>query len=516
MAEHEDHNGGIIAALRSVYFYYISCSPCRKIGHRRETRREAELQAGMKARLEMEQPGLYRHPNPENTNQYWLEDINMGPSLSKNKVKRGPSQTTSQRHLQSAGTSEAGPSRRPTAETVNPPSPIPDRPTSVGSSTRFPATETASSPTVVADELEARTTLSMSVTDSQDLDWNRERYDREDEELWGSHVYNKAGQRIRDVITKGKDTAGRLFDASRTPRDRDRDREITEEERVNFYTAPRNPPVNDYHPPVVSARPASKHEYRWMLQPPPSAKVMEGKVPVNRSGSLSSATSRRTNRTIAASLASKEELGLSRLVSEKIVQDKIRNGQRPNGPNGTDLSVNSARPQSRRTRTNSTMGSIPGSHRSTRSRSNTTGSESSDNVFDRRMKRREERRKAAEAAAGSEADDDTECEGRGGTGAAHATERRAIRRPHLQTIASSNLSSPKSESSDATMRLSARTAMSPESTSRSLTPVNCKGSPLEDVTNRSPGISPTSVMPAQSADKERSAGASLDSGLALA
>lgn len=420
----------------------------------------------------------------------------MGPSLPKNKVKRGASQATSQRHLQSAGTDPAS-SRRATADTI--PS-APDRTTSISSSTQAPRADTPGSPTIVADELEARTTLSMSVTDSQDLDWNRKRYDREDEELWGSNVYNKAGQRLREVITKGKDTAGRLFDASRTPRER----EITEEERYNFYTTPRNPPVNDYHPPVVSSRPASRHEYRWMLQPPPSAKVMEGKVPVSRNGSQNSVNSRRTSRTTAASLASKEELGLGRLVGEKIVQDKIRNGQRPNG---TDLSINTSRPRSRRTRTASTMSSIP-SQRSTRSRSNTTGSESSDTIYERRRRRREAKRKAAEAAAGSEADEDTD------EGDSETTERHTVQRPHLPTIASSELGSQKSKTSESTMRQSSLAAMSEPT--RSPSPVKSTASPLEDLTNRSATTTTSAfVTPSQSPDKERSQG-SLDSGLALA
>ncbi|KAF3762326.1 hypothetical protein M406DRAFT_240082, partial [Cryphonectria parasitica EP155] len=413
-------------ALRSVWFYYIACTPCRKIGHRRETRKEAERERTIKARLEMEQPGLYRHPNPENTNQYWMEDINMGPRLP----KRGASQTTSQRKLKSSGT-EA------TDRTAGASSPR-DRQTSIGSSTQFHSAETASSPTMVAEDFERRTTLSMSVTDSQDLDWNRKRYEREDEELWGHQMANKAGQRLREVITKGRDTAGRLFETGRPQRERG----ITEEERTGFYSAPRNPPVNDYHPPVVSSRPASKHEYRWMLQPPPPAKVMEGKVPVSRSGSLTSVASRRT---AAASLASKEELGLGRLVGEKIVKDKIRKGEMPNEAEG---SIRTARPNTRRSRTASTLSSLPSqrsqrshmSQRSARSRSNTTGSESSDTIYERRRKRRMAKQRAADAAAGSEADDETDDDEH-----THSPERHAVQRPKLQTIASSDLSSRKSE-----------------------------------------------------------------------
>lgn len=443
MADHNNHNGGIAAALRSVWFYYIGCTPCRKIGHRRETRREAEREKTLKAKLEMNQPGLYRHPNPEGTNQYWMEDINMGPSLP----KRGTNKNTSQKRLKSADT-EATTERS---------DPFPaDRATSIGSSTQFHSAETANSPTIVTDELEVRTTLSMSVGDSQDLDWNRKRYDREDEELWGHQMYNRAGQRIREVMAKGRDTAGRLFDASRPQRER----EVTEEDRFEFYTtAPRNPPVNDYHPPVVSSRPASKHEYRWMLQPPPSAKVMEGKVPVSRSGSQTSVNSRRTG--TAGSLASKEELGLGRLVGERIMQDKIRKGEMPPGE---ELTIVTSRPNTRRMRTGSTMSSIP-SQRSTRSRSNTTGSESSDTIYERRRQRRLAKQKAAEAEAGSEADDESEDEH------LESSERHAVQRPKLQTIVSSELSSNKSEASEKTVHQPSLAAMA---------------APLDDVTNRSP------------------------------
>lgn len=451
-----DHNGGLIAALRSVWFYYLACTPCRKVGNRRDIRKEAERERGIKERLEMEQPGLYRHPNPEHTNQYWLEDINMGPSLP----KRGPSSNnTSQRKLKSAGNTVGGAD----TSTVG-------RDASIGSAGAFNSNDAGGSPTMVADELEARTTLSMSVADSADLEWNRKRYQREDEELWGHHMMHiRAGQRLREVITKGRDTAGRLFDP-RAPRER----EITDEERFDFYVPTRNPPVNDYHPPVVSSRPASKGEFAWMLQPPPPAKVMEGKVPVSRKGSYASVGSRTSRRT-QASHASKEELGLGRLVGEKLVKDKIRNGEKPSQAELTVIT--GSRPDTRRTRTASTMSSLS-SQRSTRSRSNTTGSESSDTIYERRRKRRAAKQKAA-AGPGSEADDETDDEDQG-----RHPERHASQRPKLQTIASSDLKSSSHKSS--------------------------KG-PLDDVTNTA-SQSPATGSPT----KERPAGTSIDSGLALA
>lgn len=467
-----DHNGGIVAALRSVWFYCIACTPCRQVGGRREIRKEAKRDRGLKARLEMEQPGLYRHPNPEHTNQYWLEDINMGPRLP----KRGPShRNESQRKLKSAG------------NTIGTDKSTLERGASIASLSDPFSSNEAASPTIVADELDLRNTMSYSVADSADLEWNRKRYQREDEELWGHQMMHiRAGQRLRDVITKGRDTAGRLFDPKVG-----REREITEEERYDFYATPRNPPVNDYHPPVVSSRPASRGEFAWMLQPPPPAKVMEGKVPVSRKGSQVSVGSRRTQ----VSHASKDELGLGRLVGERLVKDKIRKGEKPSQAELTVIT--GSRDNVRRTRTTSTRSSQP----STRSRSNTTGSESSDTLYERRRQRRIAKHKAS-TGPGSEADDDETDEEDQGRPAGHATQR-----PQLQTIASSGLSSSKS---DKTANLRSQTLATMSESARTPSSMASKG-PLDDITNTA-AQSPAAGTPT----KERPAGGSVDSGLALA
>lgn len=81
--------------------------------------------------------------------------------------------------------------------------------------------------------------------------WNRRmRYQREDEPLWGQEAKGPS---------VGRSGRGRP-DAK---------------ESSKYYIA-RVPPVNDLHPPIVSG-PKSRAETRWMLQPPPSAKVMAGK-----------------------------------------------------------------------------------------------------------------------------------------------------------------------------------------------------------------------------------------------
>ncbi|PHH64204.1 hypothetical protein CDD82_1785 [Ophiocordyceps australis] len=255
-------------AFQSAVFYFVACTPCAKVRHRHKAKEQARKERQQKAQLETEQPGLYRHPSPFNTNPYWQEEISMGPRLP----KKAASKNSSQRRLMSSGRDSSVPS---VMETTN------------------EATESAAS----ADDDE-------TVSD----DWNTRRgYQREDEELWGQLGGH---HRLMDALSKARDSAGRLIDATLGI-----DKEVTDDERREFYQSPRIPPVNDYHPPVVSNRPAHRDARKWMLQPPPPAKVMEGKVPVTRAVSTASKSS---SRTVAS------DMGLSRLTLDKMAVERIR------------------------------------------------------------------------------------------------------------------------------------------------------------------------------------------------
>jgi hypothetical protein len=81
--------------------------------------------------------------------------------------------------------------------------------------------------------------------------WKSMRYQREDEPLWGQ-------QEVRGSSI-GFSGRGRA-----------------DPNEASKYYIPRVPPVNDLHPPIVSG-PCSRADTRWMLQPPPSARVMSGK-----------------------------------------------------------------------------------------------------------------------------------------------------------------------------------------------------------------------------------------------
>ncbi|KAI0533922.1 hypothetical protein GGR58DRAFT_85457 [Xylaria digitata] len=111
-------------------------------------------------------------------------------------------------------------------------------------------------------------------------DWNFTRYQRADEEVWGSELSLK-GHKLMGAIKHAGSSASRVIESSLN---KDVKRLSEDESKQEQYFAPFNPPVNDYHPPIVR-QPTVKGAVRWMVQPPPPAKLMEGKVPVRRGNS---------------------------------------------------------------------------------------------------------------------------------------------------------------------------------------------------------------------------------------
>jgi hypothetical protein len=284
-------------ALQSVAFYVLSCTTCTKIYHRHKAKQVAKRERAEKQALETEQPGLYRHPSPFSTNPYWDEEIMLGPGPPKRKGGQSGSKNTSSKALNQTGQGS-----------------------SVTSSGCI-STDPESSPTIVS-----------TVPRLSGENWNRKRYQREDEELWGIDT-NRVSQKIRDAIAKTESSVGSKM------------REIggrlsksgpsKEEERSPYYIA-RNPPVNDLHPPVVSTQPRDKGATAWMLQPPPSARVMEGKERAN------STRSRSVSRT--SSRLGVDGMNLSRQVTGRAVEEKIRRGE---NPSDLELRPLSSRPNSR-------------------------------------------------------------------------------------------------------------------------------------------------------------------------
>jgi hypothetical protein len=305
-----------LAAAQSALFYFLACTPCNQLQHEHRTRQRAKREREIKERIVMEQPHLYRHPDPFQTNPYWDEEIRMGPSLpKKRKGSDGLSKSLSQRRL-TAASRDGRPSIGTGSSVVVSMSEMGSIASPRTSTNPINVPPLGSDPTVVQEEDPMSPTLSKTVSISTSADWNLKRYQREDEELWG-HESTWSGHKLMDAIKQAGSTAGRYMESKLGL-----EKQVTDEDRYNFYFTPRNPPVNDYHPPVVSSKPAHKDALRWMLQPPPPAKVMEGKVPVTRSASMASAASRRT-------VSTREAGSLGRLVGERAVEARIRRGETP-------------------------------------------------------------------------------------------------------------------------------------------------------------------------------------------
>ncbi|MCJ1372250.1 hypothetical protein MMC20_003473 [Loxospora ochrophaea] len=230
--------------FQSAVFYYVSCAPCTKLNYRRKRRKDNQRAKAEKLATEAVMPELYRHPSPFSTNIYWREEMALGPGPPPRKGNRDRdkgSRAGSRKDLNTAGQGS-----------------------SVGAS---------SADTITVEESSEAT--EMVLGRQSDEGWNRKRYQRPDEMLWGIDFDSQEGN--------GQSNGFRSIGRSGT------------RQSGNYYFA-RNPAVNDLHPPVVSTHPTHKSETKWMLQPPPSAKIMEGKARENRNRSHSGTSygSRRT------------------------------------------------------------------------------------------------------------------------------------------------------------------------------------------------------------------------------
>ncbi|KAK3945333.1 hypothetical protein QBC46DRAFT_116096 [Diplogelasinospora grovesii] len=515
-------------AVQSAIFYYVACTPCAKVRHRYKAREQAKKEREEKARVVAEQPHLYCHPDPFHTNPYWTEEIMMGPSLPKKGKGGDGSKNHSQRHLTSAGGSSSAGGSNGTASSLAisgsagtaPGTSHNDKPATADGQIATGTTPRtgASSPTVAAPEDDVLSkTLSVSTGD----DWNRKRYQREDEELWGHEFeFARTGHKLMDAIKQAGTTAGRFVESKLGI-----DKPVTEEDRHNFYFSPRNPPVNDYHPPVVSSRPLHKDAHHWMLQPPPPAKVMEGKVPVSRSGSVMSKSSRRTVGTVGTSDG---HYGLGRQIGERSLEARgIRKGSFTPNDDGAAAelhlhstnSLNRPRSSNRRPTTSTAR---TRSQRTTRSRSvtDTTDSDDADTEAEGGRGRRSRQRRihhrppvTPEVESEEEKDSHDEDEGEyvtksssqtlpnnsGGSGNTNVAATHAAQKPRLSIILSSETTENNASSSTFTPRVA-------DKSSSSVTP-------LGEVTNN---LSPVSSSASAPPKPRTAAGSTTDSGLALA
>ena len=278
--------------FQSAIFYYISCAPCTKVLDQRKkkqnaARAKAEKLARKAAHAQMEENGdqpEYDHPLPSSTNPFWDEDIQLGPGP--------PPKRRNNRH---AGGSEGQGKERGSKEKgrksgslemakVNGLAPAAKGEDGSNSSKGTRGSEATDTPMKEVPQI--------ATPDNSDTDWNRRRYQREDELLWG---LDDEG----DELNEGSQLS-RIKKSTRGQ---------------SKYNYARNPAVNDLHPPVVSTAPTSRSETQWMLQPPPRAKIMEGKERQNRSRSGTGST--------RSSRASSKRAGLGRQLGNRALESMM-------------------------------------------------------------------------------------------------------------------------------------------------------------------------------------------------
>ena len=218
--------------FQSAIFYYVSCAPCTKLAYRRKRRQESHRAKAEKAQFEAEQPDLYRHPSPFSTNAYWMEDIVLGPGPpGKHKDKdKEKGRGESSRGLASAGR-ESNRNKKSHDTLLN------------------------------VDGENDGMGQHLNIEDG----WNRKRYEREDEPLWGfEDVDGNFSTYTPNMEYRPTDSHG--------------------------SRAKKAPPLKDPAPPIVNTKLLCRDEVKWMLQPPPKAKIMEGKERPPRSRSTSGAS----------------------------------------------------------------------------------------------------------------------------------------------------------------------------------------------------------------------------------
>ena len=248
--------------FQSAIFYYVSCAPCSKFAYQRRRRKDRKRANAEQREAE---EGSYRHPSPFNTNIYWREEMLLGPGPPQKKRERDKDRER-QREQGNRGLNTSG----------------------VSSSA---ITGVSSADTVVETE-----EMEMEQERDSREGWNRRRYQREDEILWGHEDVPASRAHTPEAGISRAATNSSAGEGS-------------------YYS--RNPEVNDLHPPIVCT-PMNKSQTRWMLQPPPSAKVMEGKERANRSRSGSGAS----RASAASSKRATDNLG--RRVGEKLLGERLR------------------------------------------------------------------------------------------------------------------------------------------------------------------------------------------------
>jgi hypothetical protein len=202
--------------VQSAVFYYATCTPCAATVDRRRRKRDA-----VRAQREQAKSTVVVTDQPRPFAQPTPFSTNTGWA---EEITLGPGPPTRRHRAKNCQSDGMAPPRL-----------------------------SATSSTTIEDGPPSEREKTLKASLGERFHWAR--YQREDEVLWGEEGEEEEQQ--QSARFPGRARAGTSHS--------------------NQYYVGRAPPVNDLHPPIVSG-PTSRAETRWMMQPPPTARVMAGKA----------------------------------------------------------------------------------------------------------------------------------------------------------------------------------------------------------------------------------------------
>lgn len=299
--------------IQSAIFYYLSCAPCTKAAHRRNRKKQLNQDRKQREALFEDDPTTYRQPSPYRTNEYWAEEIRLGPGPPERRLPKKERKKRREEDAAGRGRSAVRADNQQDAQEKKLELP------------RLPEPAHLSGLRGILKNTENR---------FSGLDWRERwrRFQREDEDLWGGESSSDESDSSSERPRLGpprQSVAGSSIGVPGPFHMRLHQHHSKKRPEEGYWTA-RNPPVNDLHPPVVSVPTRSRASNQWMLQPPPPSGVMNGYTPISRNRS-DSENSR------APGARQTKRVRLDRDISVRLIEEKLALGEIENAEGGGSL-----------------------------------------------------------------------------------------------------------------------------------------------------------------------------------
>ena len=222
---------------------------------------------------------VYRQPGPFTVNEYWTEEIEAGPGLPTKRAKKtranpkAPPSSRGLRPLDRAAKSESKPYGHGYGDV--------GQVLTNGDKASLPSDLFAVGD--MASSQPSKNTLEVPQI-PEDRPWSaHHQQQRDDEELWGVNraSFDPAAVSSTGALSTVK-TTGRSATRTCTKNSTLNGGTDSSTASTDSFFIPKNPPVNDLHPPVATNPQYRKNGCDWMIQPVPAPSVMSGKGQVSQ------------------------------------------------------------------------------------------------------------------------------------------------------------------------------------------------------------------------------------------